>query len=225
MDPSPLSDLAEAAADLHREPDVDSTVQSVLEYAQALTGGDGVAVMLRRGSRPAVMSATSPAAARADRVQFECAEGPGLLAMSLRDAVVVDDTAVDARWRSWGPPVCELGFRSVLSLSLGTSRSSLGALSVYSAKVGAFAAERAELARFYAQHASVALVSAQHESGLRRAMNARHAIGQAQGVLMERHGLDAGQAFGLLRNSARDHGVTLGERAEQIVASRPADVG
>ncbi|SDU13988.1 GAF and ANTAR domain-containing protein [Jiangella alkaliphila] len=225
MDPNPTSDLAEAAAGLHREPDVESTVQSVLQYAQELTGGDGVAVMLRRGSRPAVLSATSPAAERADRVQLECAEGPGLQAMSARDAVVVDDTAADSRWSSWGRPVCELGFRSVLSLSLGTSRSSLGALSVYSAKVGAFAAERAELTRFYAQHASVALVSAQRESGLRRAMNTRHAIGQAQGVLMERHGLDAGQAFALLRNSARDHGVTLGERAEQIVASRPADVG
>ncbi|TDD67428.1 ANTAR domain-containing protein [Jiangella aurantiaca] len=225
MDLRPTSELAEAAADLHGEPDVESTVQSVLEYAKALTGGDGVAVMFRQAGRPAVMSATSPEAAEADLVQIRCAEGPGLQAMCAGDAVLVDDVAADARWSSWSRPVSELGFQSVLSLGLGTHRSSIGALSVYSSKTHAFAAERAELARLYARHASVALVSARHESGLRQAMQARHTIGQAQGVLMERYGIDAEQAFAILRNSARDHGVKLSERAEQIVASRPADVG
>ncbi|WP_233507065.1 GAF and ANTAR domain-containing protein [Jiangella anatolica] len=225
MDLGPTSELADAAAGLYGEPDVPSTVRSVLDYALTLTGGDGVAVMLRQGGRPAVLSASSPAAERADRAQLSCAEGPGLQAMSERDAVVVDDVDDDPRWRGWSRPVRELGFRSVLSLSLGTTRSSVGALSVYSAKVGAFDGERAELGRCYAQHASVALASARHTSGLRRAMDERHAIGQAQGVLMERHGIDAAQAFALLRSSARDHGVKLSERAEQIIASRPADVG
>ncbi|TDC48725.1 ANTAR domain-containing protein [Jiangella ureilytica] len=225
MDLSPSSELAEAAADLHSEPDVESTVQTVLHHARALTGADGVTVMIRQGGRPAVMSATSPEAAKADLFQIQCAEGPSLEAMSVRDAVVVDDVSADDRWRNWSGSVTEMGFQSVLSLGLRTNRSALGALSVYSAKVGAFAADHAQLARLYARHASVALVSARHESGLRRAMNARHVIGQAQGVLMQRHGLDADQAFALLRNTARDHGVKLGERAEQIVASRPAEVG
>ncbi|WP_147375274.1 GAF and ANTAR domain-containing protein [Jiangella rhizosphaerae] len=224
MDPSPTSELAEAAADLHGEPDVESTVQSVLEYAQAITGGDGVAVMIRQAGRPAVMSATSPEAAEADLVQIQCAEGPGLQAMCVRDAVLVDDVAADARWLSWSRPVSELGFQSVLSLGLGTHRTSLGALSVYSSRARAFPTDRAELARLYARHASVALVSARHESGLRRAIHARHIIGQAQGVLMERYGLDAERAFAMLRNSARHQGVTLTQRAEQILASRPADV-
>lgn len=225
MDQSSTSGLADVVAGLYGAPDVERTLQSILEHAMALTRGDGVAVMLCQAGRPAVTSATSPAAAEADRVQVRCAEGPGLQAMSLRDAVVVDDVAADPRWRSWGRPVRELGFRSVLSLSLGTGRSSLGALSVYSSSVGAFVTGRAELVRCYAQHASVALMSARHESGLRRAIDARHVIGQAQGLLMERHGLDTTQAFAMLRTSARNHGVKLSVRAEQVVASRPADVG
>lgn len=101
MDLSPSSELAAAAADLHSEPDVESTVQTVLQHTRALTGGDGV-------------------------------------------ADVSADVSADVRWRNWSGPVTEMGFQSVLSLGLGTHRSPLGALSVYSAKVGAFAGGRAE---------------------------------------------------------------------------------
>lgn len=50
MDLSPASELAAAAADLHSELDVESTVQTVLHHARALTGGDSVAVMIGRRS-------------------------------------------------------------------------------------------------------------------------------------------------------------------------------
>lgn len=214
------SELAAVAADLHRGPDVEGTVQSVLQHAQTLTGGDAAAVMIRQGRRTAVVS-SSPEAEQADLFQLRHREGPGLEAMSHPDPVIIDDVSADGRWRDWRQPVVDMGFMSVISLSLGTNRSALGALNVYSTRPSAFAA-RASVAKLYARHASVALVAARHESGLRQAIGARHAIGQAQGILMERHGISADQAFAMLRESARNHNVALSERAQQIIASRRA---
>ncbi|TDE02566.1 ANTAR domain-containing protein [Jiangella asiatica] len=175
MRSSPSAELAQVAAVLHEEKDVESTVDVVLRHARAITGAEAATVVLTPGHGVAMMWATCGSLART-------------------------------------------GWASVLSLRLDTRRTAIGALSVYSPRAHAFGGDVAELARVYAQHAAVALASAQAESGLRWAMDARHVIGQAQGILMERHGLDAETAFAMLRNRARDRGVKLSERAEGIVA-------
>jgi transcriptional regulator with GAF, ATPase, and Fis domain len=212
------SELAAVATDLHRGSDVEGTMQSVLHHARALTGGDAAAVMIKQGRRTDVVS-SSPEAEQADLAQLHHHEGPGIEAMSNPDPVVIDDVAADERWQRWRSQVADMGFKSAIALPLGTTRSTLGALNVYSTQPKTFTA-RASVGRLYARHASVALVAARHELGLRQAIDARHAIGQAQGILMERHGLDADKAFAMLRESARNHNLTLSQRAEQIIASR-----
>ncbi|WP_051425625.1 GAF and ANTAR domain-containing protein [Jiangella gansuensis] len=217
------SGLAALAADLHRERDVERTCHGILRHAQALTGGDGAAMIIKRGRRTEVVS-SSPVAEQADLVQLEHREGPGLSAMSQPCPVVVHDLTAEARWQRWRERAVEMGLQSSLSFRIGTTTSAIGALNVYATRARAFATDAESVARLYTQHASVALAAARHESGLRRAIDARQVIGQAQGILMERHALDAEAAFTMLRNSAQERKTTLSERARQIVAtSRASD--
>jgi AmiR/NasT family two-component response regulator len=76
------------------------------------------------------------------------------------------------------------------------------------------------MAHVFAQHASVALATAKREEGLRVAIDTRHLIGQAQGILMERFGLTADKAFSVLRRYSQDHNVKLRDLAEELVNTR-----
>ena len=52
------------------------------------------------------------------------------------------------------------------------------------------------------------------------ALQSRDVIGQAKGILMERRGLDAGQAFDVLRSASQDLNVKLTEIAATLVERR-----
>ena len=58
-----------------------------------------------------------------------------------------------------------------------------------------------------------------------KAMAGRTVIGQAQGILMERFGVDADQAFAYLRRVSQDTNRKLVDLAQDLVANRclPSD--
>jgi len=74
----------------------------------------------------------------------------------------------------------------------------LGALNMYSRTQAAFDGESQDIGLLFASDAAVALACAEHEANLRAGMDNRDVIGQAKGILMERHKLTADQAFGVL---------------------------
>jgi len=56
---------------------------------------------------------------------------------------------------------------------------------------------------------------------LQSAFGRRAAIEQAKGILMARHGIDADNAFGMLRDHSQRNGVKLAEVAASIIDSNP----
>jgi AmiR/NasT family two-component response regulator len=72
----------------------------------------------------------------------------------------------------------------------------------------------------FARDAAIALAESLRETGLYMGMDGRKLIGQAQGLLMERHGLDATEAFEVLRRYSQDHNIKLRYVAEQLLAAR-----
>lgn len=80
--------------------------------------------------------------------------------------------------------------------------------------------EAERLACSFARLASLVLWQLHEQEGLRRALEARTVIGQAQGILMERHGLDAQRAFQVLARHSQDGNVKLVEVSRGIVATR-----
>lgn len=75
-------------------------------------------------------------------------------------------------------------------------------------------------AQIVAARVSTALSTAQNEQNLRRAIDARHEIGQAQGILMERHALSVDQAFAVLRRYSQEQNRKLREIAREVIQTR-----
>ncbi|WP_129668441.1 GAF and ANTAR domain-containing protein [Phytoactinopolyspora endophytica] len=213
--------LAAFARELHDEQEVTETAQTMLRHASRLTDCPQASITLYNApSSIDTTCATAPQAHKATLAQVDLGEGPNVTALSSDEPVVADDIPADTRWRRWAPIVAELGFNGVVSIRLGTQSTTLGTLSLYSTFAKRFDDGHVTTLNLYAQHASAAVVAAQRRSKLRHAIDSRNLIGQAQGILLERHALDAEGAYAMLQRYARDNRVNLVKGAGDIVAGR-----
>ena len=214
--------LATIARELLNEPDVQRTLQRVVDAAAAnLDGGVWASVTLVKQRRevetPVV---TDDRAGRADQLQYELGQGPCLDAIWEHETFQIDDMTTEERYPLWTRAVVEeTGIRSSLSLQLFTDReqNSLGALNLYSPEPNAFDEETRGEGLAFAAQAAVALRSAQTEEHLRSAMATRNLIGQAQGILMERLKITSDQAFAVLSQVSQESNVKLREVARRLV--------
>ena len=83
----------------------------------------------------------------------------------------------------------------MLGSRLYTSQQVVGSLNLYDPEPGAFDEADADVAHMLARHAAVAMQHARGDEHLRKAVDARNLVGQAQGILMERFDLDADRAL------------------------------
>jgi AmiR/NasT family two-component response regulator len=91
----------------------------------------------------------------------------------------------------------------------------------YSEQRGSFTdRENIDLALVFATHAALALSSSRVVSNLETAVTSRHRIGMAQGIMMERYGLDAAGSFAALQRLSSVHNRKLRDLAEEIVDTR-----
>lgn len=217
-DPSVFAELARL---LDAEADTRGTLDQIVALAPHAVACDYAGITLLRGRREIETAAASAELVRkADALQYDVGEGPCLQAIWSHDTFVVEDIAGDERWPRWGPMAAEMGLRSVLAVRLFTAGTTHGALNLYATSPRGFDADDVAVAHIYATHASIALASARQQDNLRRAVDARHLIGQAQGILMERFDIDADRAFGVLRRYSQDTNVKLRTIAEQVVSGR-----
>ncbi|CAN5339628.1 GAF and ANTAR domain-containing protein [soil metagenome] len=215
--------FAEMALDLDAAPTAETTLEMIVEYAQAATKCDDAGIMLVHArNRIETAAASSAAVAEAHNLQIMFDEGPCLDAIEGPPVYVVHDTLDDERWPQWGPAVSKIGIRSALGIRLATHQRRYGSLNLYSYEANAFGDEDVAVADIFASHAAVAVGAAHNEEGLQRAVDSRKTIGQAQGILMERFNIDADRAFSLLRRYSQDRNVKLQEIALLVVNGRQA---
>lgn len=223
-----LGDLAMAARDIDAAETVDSVAQQSVEFVATYIGGCAAASITFAGRESFESLAESDSLAlRADQLQAELGEGPSLDAVVETPTVYAADLAHDPRWPLWaGSVVHDLGVRSIVSYRLFTSDETIGALNLYGKDVDAFDDEARELGYLAATQIAVVISSTRKEQSFRSALATRVAIGQAQGMLMERFGLSADQAFNVLRRASTSHDVPLREIADELIRTRelPADV-
>lgn len=214
-------EIAEMAIRLHDEPTVEETVDRVLEYAlNALDCGYAGIIFVHGRQRVETAAATHPLVAELDIVQMECGEGPDVDVLADRYSVIVADTHTEQRWPTWAARVAAIGIRSLLSVRLYTTASTIGTLNLYDEKPDKFDVDDQAVAHVLARHAAVALASARHMENLWQAVDARKLIGQAQGILMERYQLTADQAFAVLLRYSQDKNIKLRAVADHLVATR-----
>jgi GAF domain-containing protein len=216
--------LAGLAAELQQAPGEALTAKAMVERTlDLLPGAECASITVRaRHNRGATLGATDDCAALADALQYDLGEGPCVEAGDHVEWYRSGDVAADPRWPAWGPRVAdELGIRSLLSIRLVGETESLGALNVYARSTGRFVDRRdIDLVLLFATHATIALAAAREVSGLRTAVQSRHVIGIAQGILMERYDLDSDQSFALLRRYSNALNVKVHDVCEDIAATR-----
>jgi transcriptional regulator with GAF, ATPase, and Fis domain len=211
--------LTESARSLHQQRDPDETMRAVVAAAVALIPGaeeGSISVVVGR-QRLHSEASTSEFANTLDQLQEATGEGPCLDAVYEQHTVRVDDTSSERRWPRFSAQACEAGAGSMLALQLFVEGDNLGALNLYARQVDAFDEESEHVGQLFASHAAMAYSTARRQSQLLRAVTTREVIGQAQGILMERHRITPDRAFAMLVNASQRANVKLRDIADTLV--------
>lgn len=214
------ADDAEFALRLSATKSVDESIRYALDVIRDVTGAERGGVMLVVKRHVELAASSDEIAGEADHLQLSLETGPCLEAIEDDSVFVVTDCATEARWQPWCEGAAALGIRSVLSMRLATLDGTLGSINLYHSQPDSFGEKEIVQARRLGALASAGLASAKTEEGLREAMHGRHVIGLAQGILMERFGLDEDAAFSVLRRYSQDLNLKLRNVAADFVSTR-----
>ena len=218
-------DLVDALADLARQLQQEVGAQATLEKAVAaaiavIPGAQegSISVVVER-KKVQSWASSNDLPRQVDALQTEVGEGPCLDAAFESEVVDVPDVAGEARWPCFAERAAQLGAGSMLSLRLFVSGGDLGALNLYNRAAHAFSQDSQQVGLPFAAHAAVALAQVQQREHLLKAVDSRDLIGQAKGILMERHKLTAAQAFQLLTTVSQHRNLKLRDLAEELTSS------
>ncbi|MEU8983009.1 GAF and ANTAR domain-containing protein [Streptomyces sp. NPDC058246] len=215
--------LADMARDLLAQDTVQATLERIVEHATVLIRGcDEAGILTVRRGEVRALSATSDVVRMADRIQQDLREGPCFDAVNDRQQVYVieDLRQPHDRWANFAPELRKLGMGSMMGFLLFTEDDELGALNVYSRRPNTFDESTRLAGWILASHAAVAFSAARTQQQLGDALETRHEIGEAMGILMERHGLSQEDAFKVLKKASQDHNIKL-----RAVARRVCETG
>ena len=206
--PSDLPAIAE------QEPPSSEAAVSLLHWAASLSTCVDV---------PTVVSAVAEEAwrslAEVELVEVEVLDGPegrGWSGSAGRGRI---PSAVVGRNRSQAVAALTTGSRgTILSLRLdGVGTPVVGSLIVSSTTAISFGHQTWEGAHLFAALAAGVLAGARHRHHMALALEHRDVLGQATGMLMERHGFSSGRAFAALSHASSVRGVQVSEVASSLI--------
>ncbi|MFI9615759.1 GAF and ANTAR domain-containing protein [Streptomyces sp. NPDC052023] len=213
--------MASLARDLLAQGSVSATLDRITGSATELVEGcDAAGILVLHGKRVETLAPTEQPVIDSDQLQERLGEGPCFDAArsSLGERVfrISDVTDERQRWPAYAPQAQALGIGSMMGFLLFTEDEDLGALNLYSRKPGAFT-EIGELAGWLlASHAAVAFSSARTHAQMEQAVQTRHLIGEAMGILMGSRHLTEEQAFDVLRRYSQEQNIKLREVARRV---------
>jgi len=152
-----------------------------------------------------------------DRLQQRLGDGPCVSAAKRQSVFRIDDTREDLRWPEFCAEAARLNVRSMLCVPLWIDERGLGALSLYADQAAAFSESHERITILLATFAALALAEAQRADQMHDALSSRDVIGQAKGILMERHGVTADAAFSVLSRVSQAENIKLAEVARRFV--------
>jgi transcriptional regulator with GAF, ATPase, and Fis domain len=208
------TNLAHMARDLLAQDSVQKTLDRIVAHAVDMVDGcDAAGVMTLENMQVRTLSTSHEIVHDSDRVQGELGEGPCFDAARKPNEVyrVADMTETVRRWPRYAPEARRLGVGSMMGFLLYTDEDNLGALDLYSFTPNGFTERSEHIGWLLASHAAVAFSSARTHAQLHTAMETRHNIGEAIGIVMERYKLDEDGAFAVLRKSSQDRNTKLRE--------------
>lgn len=211
---------------LQGERPVDELLRTVVEVAvEVLPGARGASISLAMDTsarRLETAGASSDAVQRLDEIQYVSGAGPCVHAIRSRSEVRAEMPA--AEWADFSAAAQEASVAAVWSLPLEVRERVTGAFNLYSTGGSPWGDVAAATVGLLVRQASALLSGAvalaqseQINDTLRRALETRTVIGQAQGVLMARQGIGPDDAFDILRRASQRTNRKLREVAAEIV--------
>ena len=224
---SGIERFARAARELYATPNETELLQVAVDLAvEIINGGDHAGICVVQVRELSTPVASDDVVRRGDALQYQLNEGPCLDAVRCQETVISRNLGEEARWPEWTPRAMSvLGVKAMMSLCLNTSvkpdgTDSHGALNLYSDSVDPFGPNEYAIAHALAEQISLALAARREIHGRGIAMTSRTIIGQAEGILMEKLGIDADQAFTYLRRVSQSENRKLIMICHEIVKTR-----
>jgi ANTAR domain/GAF domain/PAS fold len=218
--------LSLARADLGKElsaaDGADAMLARVVELAcRWVPGAEQASVcqLPRDRGKLRTLAATDDRARACDKLQRDTEQGPAVDATVEHTRIHVDDLAQERQWRLLTAQARDLGIRSILACELPLTRGGAATLNLYSSQPSAFSAMAELIAPVFASRASTALANTDQVANLRAAIDSRKLIGQAVGILMERHRLTEDEAFQRLISASQTQHIKLRDLAARITES------
>jgi transcriptional regulator with GAF, ATPase, and Fis domain len=214
--------IADIARSLHDRPEADSdtVIAELAEHAAVeIPGAQYAGVTVTTDNKTVdTPGASHPYAILLDAIQQRHRQGPCLTSAWQRRTIHVADLGRDFRWPRYRRDVlAETPIRSIMAFQLFIADTSMGALNVYAESPNAFNDDSEEIGLVLATHSALAWNSARRDEQFRRALASRDMIGQAKGMIMERYGIGAVQAFEVLKKLSQDSNVRLIQIAQELV--------
>jgi hypothetical protein len=174
------------------------------------------------------VSATGPAAARADEVQLDLGEGPAWQAFRTSATVYLPDllaaTSESDAWPAARHALTGLGVAGVLALPLTVGSLGIGSLSVYTAEVGALGSDVVDRARGLQDaaaravlHAAVHRARTEDPGDWAAGRYSRREVHQAVGMIAAQTGATVDDALLLLRAAAFGSGRTVAQLSAAVI--------
>jgi hypothetical protein len=222
--------IAEIVHELHSRPDVDAdtVIAELAEHAAVeIPGADYAGVTVTRNAKHIdTPAATHKWPILLDEIQQRHREGPCLTAAWEEKIVHVADLETDRRFPLYRrDALAATPIRSIMAFQLFIAGETMGALNVYAEAPHAFGPDTRTIGMIFATHSSVAWNAARRDEQFKKALHSRDTIGQAKGMIMERYGVDAVQAFAVLRKLSQGANVPLIQIATELVTTAQSPEG
>jgi GAF domain-containing protein len=165
------------------------------------------------------VAAAGELAVALDDIQRAVEEGPTPQVATSGQTLRVADLATDERWGEFGARAAAEGARSLLACLLPLPNRRGAVLSLYAGSPEAFDLAAELVVPVFAARAAIAIAHAEKVAQLEHAVQSRQVIGQAIGILMERHRIPAKEAFATLVKASQESHVKLREVALRVTES------
>ena len=204
-----LADLVGALSEAESIPDATGAVS---RYAVDHLGADLAFVSIRDEDGRLVRPDFDSGAERLGSLD----SGPMTLELTHHATLTIDEVRTDRTWPEWSSRAAAEGIGSLRRIGMTRMGSWTPSLDLLARRSHAFGAPDEGL--WAADHTSLALHLLERINNLGEALESRAVIAQAQGLLMERHGLSSGRAMSYLRRRSQEEQVKVRELATELVS-------
>ena len=210
------------------KPAVVGEMQRLCRAATRSLSALGVGVTLSSAAGPQVtVAASGEPVERIEELQFSLGEGPCFEAYRTRRPVLIPDLLAVAptRWPGYAAAAQEHGVRAVFAFPLQIGAARLGVMDIYRVEPGNLSVEALGQALTFAEVATASILDGQlapdsRDHVLHHAVDNRHEVFQAQGMVMVHLGVSLAEAMVRIRGYAYAHERRLNDVAADIVNGR-----